>query len=115
MRLCIVGFLLAVCLSLTLKADTLKGKVVRVADGDTLTVLDETKTQHKVRLNKIDAPEKGQAFGTVSKKHLSEYVFGKNVKVELKTRLKNMGRDMLLVSRKRTPTSRVSFTVQPDL
>lgn len=70
------------CLSLTLKAETLTGKVVRVADGDTLTVLDTSNTQHKVRLNKIDAPEKKQAYGETSKKHLSEYVFGKDVKVE---------------------------------
>ena len=48
--------------SLALSAETLQGKVVRVADGDTITVLDATNTQNKVRLNKIDAPEKSQAF-----------------------------------------------------
>lgn len=77
---------LTVFMSFTLKAETLKGKVVRVADGDTLTVLDETQTQHKVRLNKIDAPEKKQAYGEASKKHLSQYVFGKDVKVEFEKR-----------------------------
>ena len=38
------------------------GKVVSVADGDTITVL-ESKTQHKIRLFGIDAPEQRQDFG----------------------------------------------------
>ena len=69
-------------LSLTVGANELTGKVVRVADGDTITVLDGSNTQHKVRLNRIDAPESGQAFGNVSKKHLSSMVAGKEVKVD---------------------------------
>ena len=68
-------------LSFTVGAKDLTGKVVRVVDGDTITVLDGSNTQHKVRLNKIDAPESGQAFGNVSKKHLSSMVAGKEVKV----------------------------------
>ena len=32
-----------------------------------------------IRLEHIDAPEKKQAFGTVSKKKLSDLAFGKNV------------------------------------
>jgi endonuclease YncB( thermonuclease family) len=39
------------------------GKVVAVADGDTITVLDIQRQQHKIRLAGIDAPEKAQAFG----------------------------------------------------
>jgi micrococcal nuclease len=39
----------------------LTGKVVKIADGDTLTILDASNTQHKIRLAGIDAPEKGQA------------------------------------------------------
>jgi endonuclease YncB( thermonuclease family) len=57
------------------------GRVVSVADGDTITVLDETKTQIKVRLDAIDAPEIGQPFGQASKKALSEMVFGRDVVV----------------------------------
>ena len=52
-------------------ADTLLGKVIHVADGDTITVLDDTNIQHKIRLAGIDAPEKRQAFGYVSKQSLS--------------------------------------------
>ncbi len=75
----IVAFLV---MSLALNAQTLQGKVVRVADGDTITILDATNTQNKVRLNKIDAPEKKQAFGEVSRKHLASMVAGKIVNVE---------------------------------
>lgn len=67
-------------LSLPAWAD-LTGKVVGVADGDTITVLDDDNVQHKVRLAEIDAPEKAQAFGNRSKQALSALVFGKDVLV----------------------------------
>lgn len=60
----------------------LSGKVVGVSDGDTITVLDSTKTQHKIRLAGIDAPEKAQPFGQRSKEHLSDLVFGKQVTID---------------------------------
>ena len=62
-------------------SQTLTGRVVRIADGDTITVLDASDTQHRIRLAGIDAPESHQAFGTQSKKNLSEMVFGKDVTV----------------------------------
>jgi endonuclease YncB( thermonuclease family) len=65
----------------TASAATLNGRVVKVADGDTITVL-VTIVQHKIRLNRIDAPEKGQAFGNVSRQHLASFVAGKDVEVE---------------------------------
>ncbi|BCT69544.1 thermonuclease family protein [Nitrosospira sp. NRS527] len=64
------------------QAETLTGEVVKIADGDTLTVLDASKQQHRIRLTGIDAPEKKQAFGTVSKQHLANLVFGRAVMVE---------------------------------
>ena len=53
-----------------------------VADGDTITVVDSNKLRHKIRLDGIDAPEKGQAFGERSKQALSDWVFGKTVSLE---------------------------------
>ena len=47
---------------LALNAQTIQGKVVRVSDGDTITILDDGKVEEKIRLNRIDAPEKKQAF-----------------------------------------------------
>lgn len=68
--------------SISASAATLVGQVVGVTDGDTVTVLDEQKQQHKVRLAGIDAPEKRQPFGQRSKEALSDAVFGKRVSVE---------------------------------
>jgi endonuclease YncB( thermonuclease family) len=48
-----------------------------VSDGDTITVLNGSKRQHKVRLEGIDAPESAQAFGARSKQSLSGMVFGR--------------------------------------
>ena len=63
-------------------AETLRGRVVSLADGDTLTVLDSNHHQHRVRLQGIDAPESVQTFGKVSKHHLSTLVAGREVTVE---------------------------------
>ena len=63
-------------------ADLISGRVVGVADGDTLTVLDGDNTPHKVRLSGIDAPEKSQPFGQRSKQSLSDLAYGRSVSVE---------------------------------
>lgn len=58
-------------------------RVVGVHDGDTLTGLDDAKTQHKIRLDAVDAPELGQPFANKSKQALSGMVFGKDVEIEV--------------------------------
>jgi endonuclease YncB( thermonuclease family) len=63
-------------------AETLTGRVVGIADGDTITGLDSTNDQHKVRLAGIDAPEKRQPFGNVAKQNLARLVARKAVSVE---------------------------------
>lgn len=63
-------------------AATFTGRVVGVADGDTVTVLVDGNTQVKVRLNGIDAPEKSQAFGNRAKQFTSEQCFGQTVTVD---------------------------------
>ena len=62
-------------------ADLLEGRVVRIADGDTLTVLDVDQVQRRVRLAGIDAPEKAQPFGERSRQNLARLTFGKAVEV----------------------------------
>ena len=69
-------------ISASLNAGTLEGKVVGVADGDTITVLEANNTQHKIRLQGIDAPEKAQAFGQKSKQSLHQLIHNKQVSVE---------------------------------
>lgn len=67
-------------------ADSIEGRVVKVSDGDTVTVLDAQKTQWKVRLVGIDAPEKKMPFGQRSKQNLSDLVFNKQVAIEYSKR-----------------------------
>jgi endonuclease YncB( thermonuclease family) len=59
-----------------------QGRVVGVQDGDTITVLDSSNQNHRIRLQRIDAPEKAQAFGTRSGQHLSQAVFDRVVTIE---------------------------------
>lgn len=68
--------------SLPLQAEIIRGKVVDVHDGDTITVLDAGNRQTKIRLAGIDAPELDQPYGNRSKKHLSNLVFGQIVDVD---------------------------------
>lgn len=77
----LVVYLFLNCFQHYAYAELLSGKVVGVSDGDTITVLDSTNTQHKIRLSGIDAPEKAQPFGQASKKSLSELVFSKQVEI----------------------------------
>lgn len=62
-------------------ANTHLWRVVGVHDGDTITCLDESNQQQKVRLAEIDAPEIGQEYGRASREALAEMVFGKPVEV----------------------------------
>jgi endonuclease YncB( thermonuclease family) len=80
-----ISLLLLTCIVLQsthVIAETLKGRVVKVSDGDTITVLDTTNHQHKIRLMGIDAPEKKQPFGERSKQALSSIVYDRQVVVE---------------------------------
>lgn len=79
-------FALLCALTALAHAEVTEGKVIGVADGDTITVLDASKSQHRIRLQGIDAPESSQAFGARSKQHLSDLVFNKEVSVEWKKR-----------------------------
>ena len=82
--------IIALCVfSLSAHAEMLSGHVVGVTDGDTITVLDIERRQHKIRLAGIDAPERakndedeGQPFGQRSKENLARLVFKKEVRVD---------------------------------
>lgn len=62
-------------------AENLTGRVIKVQDGDTVTVL-VGQQQIRVRLLEIDAPESKQAFGRKSKESLAEMCAGKTAQVE---------------------------------
>lgn len=70
--------------NITLCQIVITGKVVRIADGDTITLLDENNKQVKIRLYGIDCPEKHQDFGSVAKQFTADKCFNKRIKVEIK-------------------------------
>ena len=74
---------LILSLSAIAHAETITGRVVGVSDGDTLTVLDASNTQYKIRLAAIDAPEKAQPFGQRGKQKLSDLCFGKSASIQV--------------------------------
>jgi endonuclease YncB( thermonuclease family) len=63
-------------------AAELHGVVVRISDGDTITVLDGHKRQHRIRLAGIDAPEKHQPFAERAKQQLANLAFQKRTTLD---------------------------------
>jgi endonuclease YncB( thermonuclease family) len=80
LRVAVIAMLL---FAVPVLADTQAGRVVGISDGDTLTLLDESKVQHKIRLAAIDAPEKAQAFGNRSKQALSDLCYDKVASIKV--------------------------------
>jgi endonuclease YncB( thermonuclease family) len=82
-------FLLAAILAAALPtagaADTLTGRVVAIQDGDTLTLLDGYKQQHRIRLFGIDAPESGQPFRERSRQNLAALAFQREARLDCPT------------------------------
>jgi endonuclease YncB( thermonuclease family) len=66
-------------------SETIIGKVISVADGDTITILTERHEKVKIRLSAVDTPESGQSFGKQAKHFTSSMVFGKEVTVKKET------------------------------
>ena len=84
----LVAFLLFGLLVAPALAYEIKGKVINVADGDTITVRDGTEN-YRIRLASIDAPETGngsdrpgQPYGEASRRFLANQVAGKAVALE---------------------------------
>jgi endonuclease YncB( thermonuclease family) len=77
---------LILCISFShyIYAEDFTGKVVSIADGDTVTILTDKK-HIKIRLAEIDTPEKNQPYGKKAKKALSDFIFGKTVRIEIET------------------------------
>lgn len=67
---------------LLLLLSTFTAKVVRVSDGDTITVLTDNNQQIRIRLDGIDCPESGQPFGNRARELTAKLVAGKEVRIE---------------------------------
>jgi micrococcal nuclease len=77
--------LVVVALHAPATAGEFHGRVVGVADGDTITVLHNGRAE-VVRLHGIDAPEKGQPFGERAKQFTASLAFGQTVVVQVRDR-----------------------------
>lgn len=77
-----LGFLL----SLSAQAYELVGKVVRIADGDTITLRSAAGSDHKIRLEGIDCPESSQDYGQKATSALSSRISGKTIRAKVSTR-----------------------------
>ena len=75
--------LLITALLLATSLFALEGRVVKVYDGDTITLLDKDMQQHRIRFYGIDAPEKSQSFGKRSQENLANMIAGKMVNVDV--------------------------------
>jgi len=69
-------------------SEYLLGKVISIIDGDTYDLLIEDNRTIRIRMEGIDAPEKGMPFYKVSKNYLGKLCFGKQVK------FKSSGKDI---------------------
>lgn len=79
-------FFTACVLAVPVSAETLRGVVVGVADGDTMTLLTPDERSVRIRLAEIDAPElRGQPFGRPAKAALSSLVYRRQVTAEVIT------------------------------
>ena len=67
--------------SISVHAADFHAKVIHISNGDTITVLNDTKEHIKIRLNGIDCPEKAQAYGNKAKGFTKELVAGQAVPV----------------------------------
>jgi micrococcal nuclease len=76
----VVRLLFFLLLAPTLAGETWRGRVVAIADGDTITVLRD-RVSVKIRLHGIDAPEMGQPFGRRAREFAGDLVAGREVEV----------------------------------
>ena len=58
------------------------GTVVGIADGDTMTLLDGSKTPHRIRIDGIDAPERSQPYGQRARQALADLAHGRGARAE---------------------------------
>ncbi len=80
MKILIIFALYILSPSLYANAADIRGKVIRVLDGDTIKIL-QNKKPVRIRLANIDAPEKKQAYGRWSTDQLKSLIAGQSVRV----------------------------------
>lgn len=74
-------FLISPCMAF---AESIRGVVINVIDGDTVILLERTPEQmrtHRIQLEGIDTPERGQDGYEGAKKYLEKLIWGETVTV----------------------------------
>lgn len=64
----------------------IEGKVIRVADGDTFTIIDRYNKKTKVRFFGIDCPEVGQDYYRTAKNFTALHTLDKIIRIEVKNK-----------------------------
>jgi micrococcal nuclease len=82
--------------SLSIAATSFTGQTIDVADGDTITVLNQNNESVKIRLAGIDTPEGSQVYGNQAKQFVVSKVSGKRVRIVPDT-IDRYGRTVALV------------------
>lgn len=81
----LILFIILIVIPVITSAQRFTVKVVAISDGDTFIGLNRDNLQLRFRIYGIDAPEKGQEFGSKAKDFLSGIIFGKNVTVDVQS------------------------------
>jgi endonuclease YncB( thermonuclease family) len=63
--------------------DNISGKVISIIDGDTYDILIPGSITVRIRMEGIDAPERGMPFYKVSKQYLANLCFSKTVTIHV--------------------------------
>lgn len=72
--------------SAKISSSSISGKVISIIDGDTYDILLEGKKTMRVRMEGIDAPEKGMPFYRVAKNYLGKLCFEKRVRLDIQSK-----------------------------
>ena len=63
-------------------SNALKGKVIKIVDGDTYDILLDNNITRRIRMEGIDAPERKMPFYQVAKDYLGKLCFGQIVSIK---------------------------------
>ena len=78
----VFAMLMVLALPLAALSAELDGTIVAVSDGDTVTLLDANKTQHRIRIDGIDAPERSQPYGQRARQSLAALAHGRAARAD---------------------------------
>lgn len=78
-KIALIAFYAFLCAIYPGHSQALEGKIIKIADGDTITLLTSDYEKIKIRLYGIDTPEKKQAFGNRARQFTADKVGNKEV------------------------------------